>query len=130
MAAKVLTKLEGQLNCSICLDVFTNPKLLQCSHIFCQQCLARLVRRDQRGQASLTCPTCRQPTLIPANGVNFLSSAVHISQLLDILEEHKAIESAIARKSHFCLEHDKKEVDLYCETCGELVCWKCIKKAP
>lgn len=99
-----------------------------CSHVFCQQCLVGLVGRDQWRQASINCPTCRHRTLLTGNGVNSLPSAVHISQLLDILKEHKAGESAKAKKVYYCFEHDRKEVDLYCETCRELICWKCIKK--
>ncbi len=108
MAEKQLQiKLEDQLNCSICLDTFTNPKLLQCSDIFCQQCLGRLMIRDQRGQPSLTCPTCRQVTPIPANGAAYLSPAFHISQLLEILNDHRRLKT---EKAYFCLEHGKKEL--------------------
>jgi DNA-binding beta-propeller fold protein YncE len=27
-----------------------------------------------------------------------------------------------------CAFHEGKELELYCETCGELICWKCIAK--
>ncbi len=67
--AIALEKLEDQLNCSICLDTYTNPKQLQCHHIYCQQCLIRLVIQDQQRQLSLTCPSCCQVTLLPASGV-------------------------------------------------------------
>lgn len=35
-------KLEGHLNCSICLDIFQNPKQPQCHHIYCQQWLTKI----------------------------------------------------------------------------------------
>ena len=53
MAEQALKRLEEQLNCSICLDTFTDPKLLQCFHVYCQQCLVPLGVRDQQGQLSL-----------------------------------------------------------------------------
>ena len=65
MAEKALNRLEDQLNCSICLDTYTDPKLLQCFHAYCKQCLVPLVDRDQQGQLGLSCPTCRQVTPIP-----------------------------------------------------------------
>ena len=40
---QALRKLEDQLTCGICLDSYTEPKLLQCFHVFCKQCLERLV---------------------------------------------------------------------------------------
>ena len=39
MAEEAIKKLEEQLNCSICLDTFTDPKLLQCFHVYCRKCL-------------------------------------------------------------------------------------------
>ena len=86
MAEKVLEKLEEQLNCSICLDTYTDPKLLQCFHVYCRQCLVPLVDRDQQGQLGLTCPICRQATPIPGRGVAGLQSAFHVNRLLEIRE--------------------------------------------
>lgn len=69
MAEVALKKLEEQLQCSICLETYTDPKLLQCNHVYCQKCLVKLVIRDQQGQLSLPCPICRQATPVPASGV-------------------------------------------------------------
>ena len=143
MAEEALKRLEEQLNCSICLDTFTDPKLLQCFHVFCQQCLVPLGVRDQQGQLSLTCPTCRQVTPIPANGVTGLHSAFHINHLLEIQDSvqklqnpSSPLEGAVGgtilenpskNPAQFCFEH-KEELKLYCETCGDLICYKCALK--
>ena len=37
-----LKKLEEQLTCAICLDIYTNPKTFSYLHSFCQQCLEGL----------------------------------------------------------------------------------------
>ena len=37
-----LGTIEEQLTCKICLDIFTNPKILPCHHSFCCQCLQRM----------------------------------------------------------------------------------------
>ena len=141
MADKALKKVEDQLNCSICLDTYTDPKLLQCFHVYCQGCLVKLVVRDQQGHLVLTCPICRQVTPIPANGVTGLQPAFHINHLLDILNEHKKEEGSAAERdlvyiagkkkdNQFCSEHDGKALELFCETCGELICLHCaLKKA-
>ena len=121
MAEAALKKLEDQLNCTICLDTYTNPKQLQCHHVYCQTCLVRLVVRDQHGQSVLTCPNCRQVTPVPANGVAGLQSAFNISHLLDVLEEHKrAKEGAL-----YCADHQERELELYCDTCEKLICLQC-----
>ena len=145
MAEKVVerARVEEQLNCSICLDTYTDPKILQCFHVFCHQCLVPLGVRDQQGQLSLTCPTCRQVTPTPARGVAGLQSAFHINNLLEILEDSALkLENAPAtperatptdlnpvNKASHCFVHEDKELELYCETCGELICYKCVTKS-
>ncbi|XP_059611196.1 RING finger and transmembrane domain-containing protein 2 [Phlebotomus argentipes] len=39
--------------CPICHDYYTNPVLLECSHIFCEACVGTWFDREQ------TCPLCR-----------------------------------------------------------------------
>ena len=85
VAKQAIKKLEDQLTCAICLDDLKNPKLLQCFHVYCKDCLLRLVVQDQQGQLSLSCPTCRQSTVLPqATGVSGLQSAFHVHHLLEI----------------------------------------------
>ena len=136
MAGEVVRRLEEQLNCSICLDTYTDPKQLQCRHAFCCQCLVPLGVRDQQGQLSLTCPTCRQITPIPARGVAGLQSAFHINNLLEILEDAPATSERATptdlnpvNKARHCFVHEDKELELYCETCVELICYKCVTKS-
>ena len=137
MAEEAIKKLEEQLNCSICLDTYTDPKLLQCFHVYCQQCLVPLV---DRGQAGLTCPACRQVTPVPELGVASLPPAFHINRLIEIQNSFKklgnsaaALEGAVggatvneapSRNVGRCFEHGE-EYKLYCET---LICWKCPLK--
>ena len=141
MAESALKKVEDQLNCSICLDIFTDPKLLQCLHVFCQTCLVRLVFRDEQGQLVLSCPNCRQLTPVPANGVAGLQPAFLINHLLDIAEDLRREKEAPAsaegadtsyaslppsqEEVSFCSEHGEEKLKLYCETCGELICLHC-----
>ena len=102
----------------------------------------RLVARDQQGQLSLTCPNCRQATPVPDTGVSGLQSAFHINHLLEIVEEHKkekdtaiaettegvATGVALQQQSSHCTEHVDEELKLYCDTCSEVICYKCISK--
>ena len=145
MAEKALQKVEDQLDCSICLDAYTDPKLLQCLHVFCRKCLVKLVVRDQQGQLILTCPICRHDTPVPANGTAGLQPAFHINHLLEIAEELKkatadppasaereervstSLTPAVNKTKVFCPDHGK-EVELYCKECEEPICFKCAIK--
>ena len=143
MAEKALKKVEDQLDCSICLDTYTDPKLLQCLHVFCRKCLVKLVVRDQQGQLILTCPICRQDTPVPANGTAGLQPAFHINHLLEIAEELKkatadqpssaeraervstSLTPTLDRIKVCCPDH-RKEVELYCKKCEEPICCRCL----
>ena len=104
----------------------------------------KLVVRDQQGQLILTCPTCRQTTPVPANGVAGLQSAFQVNHLLEILEEYKKAKDTVASQEGAesvvthpipskkvianCFDHEDKERELYCETCGDLICFECVTK--
>lgn len=119
MAEEILQQVEDELNCRICLDRYVDPKLLQCFHVYCRNCLARVPSQTAK---EVPCPECRQITSLPANGVSGLKSAFYINRLLGIIpENHK-------KEKHYCSEHGDEELKLYCETCGFLICLKCVTK--
>ncbi|XP_056373619.1 E3 ubiquitin-protein ligase Midline-1-like [Hyla sarda] len=50
--------LRDELDCSICLNLYTNPVTLRCGHNFCRVCIDRVLdTQDQSGIYS--CPECR-----------------------------------------------------------------------
>ncbi|KAF2369167.1 BRCT domain [Trinorchestia longiramus] len=54
----VLLKLQQPLQCSICLDLLSNPLSTKCGHNFCTLCIHRLLQ-GVRGPSS--CPLCLAP---------------------------------------------------------------------
>ena len=137
---------EEQLDCPLCLDTYTDPKQLQCHHIFCQQCLLSMVVRDQLGQLGLSCPSCHHITPIPERGVAGLQPAFCINRFLEYQDALKTLadtakklvasatidtaENSADRPARlpYCLKHVKEEARLYCGMCNELVCLQCIMK--
>uniref|UniRef100_A0A4W5NL70 RING-type domain-containing protein n=1 Tax=Hucho hucho TaxID=62062 RepID=A0A4W5NL70_9TELE len=51
-----LVPLKGDLSCPVCLNIFSDPVILLCSHSFCKACLQECCR--QRGFRE--CPVCRE----------------------------------------------------------------------
>ena len=118
---KALEKFGELLNCPICLGPYTDPKILQCFHVYCQDCLIKLVCRGNKGNHTLKCPECRRVVPVPANGVVGFQAAYRITEYQEI---HRALVLA-PRKVKYCTVHERKELELYCETCEELICWRC-----
>ncbi|KAM5152025.1 E3 ubiquitin/ISG15 ligase TRIM25-like [Mantella aurantiaca] len=49
--------LREELNCPICLDLYTEPVMLKCGHNFCQACIVSVLDTQRFGVYS--CPECR-----------------------------------------------------------------------
>ena len=86
-----LLKLEEQLTCPVCLDLYTNPKILPCHHSLCQECLEGLPQeREARGDTYyLSCPTCCQHTEVPREGVGAFPVAFTLNNLKEITQSLK-----------------------------------------
>ena len=119
-AEKALQKIQEQVTCGICLEPYTQPKLLKCFHVFCEHCLRPLVREGVQGR-SLTCPHCRQKTDLPAGGVSGLQGAFYVHYLFDIQD---ALQKVSSSDQPLCNKCKKREAAGFCRTCG-FVCQRC-----
>ena len=120
---QALRKLEDQLTCGICLNSYTEPKLLQCFHVFCKQCLERLVVRDRQG-LSLQCPSCRRSTLLPPTSVSGLQTAFYLSNLFEVRD---AIEKVKEPQKTQCEKCKKRVATSFCRNCGQFICTRCTE---
>ena len=120
-----LLKLEEQLTCPVCLDLYTNPKILPCHHSLCQECLEGLPQeREARGDTYyLSCPTCRKHIEVPIEGVGAFPVAFHLNNLKEITQSLKNKVSDPQQVT--CNDHDKP-LEVFCETCKTVICFHCI----
>ena len=119
-AKRALEKLNEQLTCPICLEHYTNPKLLHCFHVFCEKCLKPVAHQTPQGQV-VECPNCRHPTSLTQEGVPGLQGAFLIHHLFDIQDILKKVNNPAYNK---CVKCKKREPNCYCRSCGFL-CEKC-----
>ncbi|NXB70717.1 BRCA1 protein, partial [Donacobius atricapilla] len=53
----VLSAMEKNLECPICLDVVQEPVSTKCNHIFCRFCMFKLISKKKKGVVE--CPLCK-----------------------------------------------------------------------
>ncbi|XP_071804622.1 uncharacterized protein [Asterias amurensis] len=125
---------QDHLECPICSGRFEQPKLLECSHSFCLECLQQL-RQNSPSTTRLSCPVCRQETLINENGIDDLKTNFLALSLIGSIETQetrlKQQQGKQVCSQEFvskCSKHTGKDLIMYCETCKKLICTTCIAK--
>ncbi|XP_073468239.1 E3 ubiquitin/ISG15 ligase TRIM25-like [Aquarana catesbeiana] len=51
--------LRKELECSVCLNIYTDPVTLTCGHNYCQDCIGRALDTQERS-GGYPCPECKQ----------------------------------------------------------------------
>ena len=121
---EVLSKIGTHLTCAICLDRYTDPRALPCQHTYCKECIDNLPEERALGH-HIKCPSCRKLFQLGKEGASALPKAFHINSILEIKE---SLEKTSENESHpECSDH-KKPKDIFCETCDELICYKCSRE--
>lgn len=84
-----MDKLEEDLTCSVCYALFSDPRVLPCSHTFCKACLDNLLRLSTNYsiwrplRLPLKCPNCRSVVELPPMGVDSLPTNVSLRAIVE-----------------------------------------------
>ncbi|XP_067228534.1 E3 ubiquitin/ISG15 ligase TRIM25-like isoform X2 [Chanodichthys erythropterus] len=115
MASSSGPALNEELQCSICLEVFTDPVTTPCGHNFCRTCLSKCWTNTQ----SCFCPFCKE-TFSKSHDLKINSTLREVVQhfkekldlgesevLCDICDERKqkAVKSCLTCQSSYCDDH-------------------------
>ena len=123
-SSTALKKLEEQLTCAICLDLYTNPKTLPCLHSFCQQCLEGLPLDPQGDNYFISCPTCRHHTQLPQpTGAADFPAAFQINNFKEI---YNLMTKVSGHQQVTCDNCTTTNATGYCKECAKLLCQECI----
>ncbi|XP_078610746.1 tripartite motif-containing protein 3-like [Branchiostoma floridae x Branchiostoma japonicum] len=116
------------LTCSICLNLYEDPKLLPCFHTYCQKCLEELANNStgfSRGRR-FKCPECRTDVELPcpvfSGGVDKLKSNFYINKLLDFWKLRLSNTSRV--QCQMCESHTQAAA--VCGDCIKMLCNNCV----
>ena len=117
MADAFKNVITQNLECPVCLNTFTDPKILSCSHTYCKACLNNLLE-CRAYDDMLRCPVCRAKTWVPDEDVNTLRTNLALKSLIeDVKNQHQYCTN--------CKSEEKPQAAVYCQDCGKYLCITC-----
>ena len=121
-AERAISKLDAQLTCDVCLDRYTDPRTLPYHHSFCKKCIGPLPVELNNGRPFIKCPVCQTHTSLSEDRA--FPPAFHINSLLEIDELLR--KTPANEPVQVCPTHNRPR-DIFCETCDQLICLRCIE---
>ena len=119
----LVENLKKQVTCSICLDTYTDPKILSCFHTFCCKCLEKHARKTHR-QGKFRCPECQAEIDLPeVNRFDRLPTSFIHNSLLGLLETE---DREVLLKPPFCSQHKNERLRYFCSSCEACICPVCF----
>ncbi|KAL9955295.1 hypothetical protein ACROYT_G036598 [Oculina patagonica] len=118
----LMHNLKEEVSCSVCMQLYREPKQLPCLHIFCLECLNNIARISAR-HGKIECPLCKIEVAVPESGtMETLPSCFYLKNLLDILAYKECSTSKVT-----CGNCQKKSEEAsYCFNCGGFWCNFCL----
>jgi len=117
--------------CSICTEVFTDPRGLPCIHTFCLKCLLDYGKRlNKQPGDSMACPMCRKEFTIPDDGLAgiqknfFMEKLVHVRKL-SASQEAQHIACDVCSSDEASAGETAKPASKYCVQCQQNYCEQC-----
>ena len=119
--ATLFYNLHEEVSCSVCSDLFTDPKQLSCLHSFCLKCLKGWYETCGGGD-TIKCPKCQTLSRVPASGdLKDLPTSFYLNGLIDVLAIKECNKTQVK-----CGNCDKKNSEVsYCFQCCTFYCDQC-----
>ena len=131
---KMATSVEELTNCVICTEVFTDPQVLPCDHVFCRGCVNRM-----NDAGTIKCPNCSKVCDIgdvkpDFRLTTFLDALARTTESLTQLN-YSSVSSddvnqtpyALLPTADKCESCEENAIDSFCHQCQQWLCTNCKK---
>ena len=110
------------LQCPICREDYTNPRMLPCIHSFCHSCLAAYIDKSKDGKYML-CPMCKAQCSVPEDGASGFIQNCFLSNI-----QETASTSYCTGDNPVCsVPGCEENVTTYCYDGCEFLCKNCLR---
>ena len=127
------TSVEELTNCAICIEVFTDPQVLPCDHVFCKSCV-----NPMKDAGTIKCPNCSKVCVLEDvkpdfRLVTFLDAlsktTERFTKLIPLSDDsdnvkRKHVTPPVGDKCESCQEN---VIDSFCHQCQQWFCKSCLK---
>ncbi|XP_065919691.1 E3 ubiquitin-protein ligase TRIM71-like [Dysidea avara] len=115
-------QIEEEITCSICGDIFTDPKTIPCLHTFCKRCIEGSIEFNKKMATVVCCPLCRAP--LPPNEIESIPTNFTINRLIEIFGKRKeSVQGSTLMKCGECVE--EATAVTWCIECDNPLCHSC-----
>ena len=131
--SKMATSAEELTNCMICTEIFTDPQVLPCDHVFCKGCVNKL-----RNGGTVKCPKCckvcvNDDVKSDFRLATFLDALATTTEKLTRLSSSSVITDDVTQQhvtppaGDKCESCEENVIDSFCHQCQQWFCESCRK---
>ena len=117
-------QIEEEITCSICGDLFTDPKTIPCLHTFCKQCIEKSIESNKKMASIVCCPLCRTPLV--RDDISSVPTNFTINRLVQIFGKRKEAGKSLAPMEMKCSNCEEGLPAItWCVECENSLCKHC-----
>ncbi|XP_062977731.1 E3 ubiquitin-protein ligase TRIM7-like [Elgaria multicarinata webbii] len=118
-AEKAVECIRDEATCSICLELFKEPMILDCGHNFCNACITQCW---QGTKSNVCCPECRQ---------SFANAKIRpnrqLRNILGLIKQFRLKDVEMVKTTTSLCKLHQKPVRLFCTKDQALLCLVCVQ---